>query len=177
MVKLEYFKEAVKTSQAIYADKTRAFLENKYPGFFPDIYDQLKKEEEYFAYIKICNSDTNKGLLNFKSQNIKFLGLYDVISSTYDMSDEESAVEDIISQYGIDLVSEVDDEEEPSGLFEYYIGKDNFQELVFNHGANLYFITDRFNVYLMAFNEDDNKMISIYEIFIDGNKISKIGNL
>ena len=50
MVKLEYFKEAVKTAQAIYADKTRAFLENKYPGFFPDIYDQLKKEEKCDVY-------------------------------------------------------------------------------------------------------------------------------
>lgn len=177
MVKLEYFKEAVKTSQAIYGDKTRILIESKYPGYFPGIYDQLKKEEEYFAYMKICNSDTNKKLLNFSGQNIKFFGLYDAISDADDMFDEEYAVEKTLSQYGLDLVSEVDDEEEPSGLFEYYIGKDTFQELVFNHGANLYFITDQFNVYLMSFNEDDDKMISIYEIFIDGNKISKIGNL
>ena len=177
MVKLEYFKEAVKTSQAIYGDKTRILLESKYPGYFPGIYDQLKKEEEYFAYMKICNSDTNKELLNFSGQNIKFFGLYDAISDADDAFDEEYAVEKTISQYGLDLVSEVDDEEEPSGLFDYYIGKDNFQELVFNHGANLYFITDQFNVYLMSFNEDGDKMISIYEIFIDGNKISKIGNL
>ena len=177
MVKLEYFKETVKTSQAIYGDKMRILLENKYPGSFPGIYNQLKKEEEYFTYMKICNSDIGKEFLNLKSQNIKFFGLYDAISDADDTLDEEYAVERTISQYGLDLVSEVDDEEEPNGLFEYYIGNDNFQKLVFNHGANLYFITDRFNVYLMSFNEDGNKMISIYEIFIDGNKISKIGNL
>lgn len=174
MVKLEYFKEAVRTAHEIYDNKRRLELENRWPGSFPGLKDRLEKTEVYFAYLKIDNED-GSSIKNINSQNIKFLGLYDVLSEADDYIDEESAVEDIISEYGFDLVSEVDDEDDPAGLLEYYVG-DAFENFIFNH-ARIYFVTDRKNVYLMSFNENDNRLISIYEIFIDGNKLSKIGNL